>query len=157
NQITGSSIRISRRVTAEVDILIYDFRKRIHGRMKIDFRLRAYRSRGTGHDRHTGAAKLRLAGRLVVHHGIITLVAEHAGCNLPAKVAIDTGVVHEELAVDVFRISSRWIRHRESYELYFTTGCSSSAEGFTGAGSLRCVTSSIMSRITSSRWSVLSC
>lgn len=47
---------------------------------------------------------------------MIAVIAEHRRSYLTAQIAIDACVVNEEIALDVLRICSRWICHKNIVE-----------------------------------------
>src|SRR5947207_5292177 len=94
------------------------------------------RACGTSHQSHRSSMTFAGGFRLAENDGMVGLFREHARSNLPAQIAIDTGVVHEEVARRIGWVTAL----RRGHAVYPV------------CISFRCSNSSRISRTTSSRW-----
>ena len=103
DQVARGAERLLRRVAAVKDALRDRLGERPSRDARVILRLRADRARGASDESHGGAQRLALTLGLAVNvgHAAPVRAPEGRGRQLAARVAVDTGRVHEEVAGDV--------------------------------------------------------
>ena len=126
DEVAVAAIRLRGVEAAVVDRLLDDQREVLHHRLRVVVAEAADRPGGAGQERLQRLPPVGAGDRLGLDEGRFGGLAEHRGGDLPARIAVDAGGVHEEIAGDVLRHSFPGVRHdRASLRSILPSGGSS--------------------------------
>src|SRR5271170_4346511 len=115
DEVAGAAIALGRIEPAIIYGALDRNRKIRHDAFRVDMMNSADRADRTRQQGANRAAPLVGIARLGMDIGILRAFREDFGSQLPAGIAIDTGLINEKLAFDILRHFSFRVSHRRSW------------------------------------------